>query len=73
MAKLVLHNDNKNSFMFVKACLIRYCEHIPIQADQCVLIAHNNKKVTIKDGDFMELLDMKNSLEKHDLRVELIQ
>jgi ATP-dependent Clp protease adaptor protein ClpS len=73
MAKLVLHNDNKNNFTFVKACLIRYCEHMPIQADQCVLIAHYNKKVTIKNGDFMELLDMKNSLEKHNIQVELIQ
>ena len=72
MAELVLHNDEKNSFLFVKACLIRYCEHAPIQADQCVLIAQNNKKVTIKCGDFMELLDMKNKLENHNLTVELI-
>jgi ATP-dependent Clp protease adaptor protein ClpS len=73
MAELILYNDNKNSFMKVKACLIRYCEHLPIQADQCVLIAHNNKKVTIKNGDFMELLDIKNNLENHNLKVELIQ
>ena len=73
MAKLILHNDEHNSFMTVKACLIRYCEHMPIQADQCTLIAHNNKKVVIKDGDFMELLHMKNNLEKHNLKVELIQ
>jgi ATP-dependent Clp protease adaptor protein ClpS len=73
MAELILYNDDKNSFMKVKACLIRYCEHLPIQADQCVLIAHNNKKVTIKNGDFMELLDIKNNLENHNLKVELIQ
>jgi ATP-dependent Clp protease adaptor protein ClpS len=73
MAKLILHNDEHNSFMTVKACLIRYCEHMPIQADQCTLIAHNNKKVVIKDGDFMELLHIKNNLEKHNLKVELIQ
>jgi ATP-dependent Clp protease adaptor protein ClpS len=73
MAKLVLYNDDKNSFMKVKACLIRYCDHFPIQADQCALIAHNNKKVIIKDGDFMELLNIKNELENHNLKVELIQ
>ena len=73
MAELVLHNDDKNSFMFVKACLIRYCEHMPIQADPCVLIAHNNKKVTIRSGEFMELLEIKNNLENHNLKVELIQ
>jgi ATP-dependent Clp protease adaptor protein ClpS len=73
MAKLVLYNDEKNSYMKVKASLIRFCEHMPLQADQCTLIAHNNGKVTIKEGDFMELLHMKNSLEKYDLKVELIQ
>ena len=73
MAKLVLHNDDKNSYMYVKACLIRYCEHLPIQADQCALIAHNNRKVTIKNGDFMELLDIKNELENRNLTVELIE
>jgi hypothetical protein len=46
---------------------------MPIQADQCTLIAHNNGKVTIKEGDFIELLDIKNQLENHNLKVELIQ
>jgi 3-deoxy-D-manno-octulosonic acid (KDO) 8-phosphate synthase len=46
---------------------------MPIQADQCVLIAHNNKKVTIKSGDFMELLDIKNKLETLNITVELTQ
>ena len=73
MAKLILYNDDKSSFAKVTACLIRYCEHMPIQAEQCALIAHNNKKVTIKDGDFMEMLDIKNNLENHNLTVELIQ
>ena len=73
MAKLVLHNDDKNSYVYVVACLIRYCEHTPIQADQCALIAHNNKKVNIKTGDFMELFDMQNNLQKHNLNVELIE
>jgi ATP-dependent Clp protease adaptor protein ClpS len=73
MAKLILYNDNKNSFAKVTACLIRYCEHMPIQAEQCALIAHNNKKVNIKTGDFMELFDMQNNLQKHNLNVELIE
>jgi ATP-dependent Clp protease adaptor protein ClpS len=73
MAKLVLYNDEDNSYFKVKASLIRFCDHMPMQADQCTLIAHNNGKVTIKEGDFMELLDMKNQLENHNLKVELIQ
>ena len=73
MAKLVLYNDDENSYYKVKASLIRYCDHLPIQADQCTLIAHNNGKVTIKEGDFIELLDIKYNLENHNLKVELIQ
>jgi ATP-dependent Clp protease adaptor protein ClpS len=72
MAELVLYNDKENSYMKVKACLIRYCEHLPIQADQCTLIAHNNGKCTIKEGDFMELFEIKSQLEQHRLKVELI-
>jgi len=73
MAKLVLYNDEENSYHKVKASLIRYCDHLPIQADQCTLIAHTNGKVTIKEGDFIELLDIKYNLENHNLTVELIQ
>lgn len=73
MAKLILHNDDKNSYMKVKASLIKFCDHMPMQAEQCTLIAHNNGKVTIKEGDFIELFDIKNSLEQYDLKVELIQ
>jgi ATP-dependent Clp protease adaptor protein ClpS len=72
MAELVLYNDKENSYMKVKACLIRYCEHLPIQADQCTLIAHNNGRCTIKEGDFMELFEIKSQLEQHRLKVELI-
>jgi ATP-dependent Clp protease adapter protein ClpS len=73
MAKLILHNDKVNSFMKVKASLIRFCEYMPMQADQSVLIAHKNGKVTIKEGDFIEMLDLKHSLESLDLKVELIE
>lgn len=72
MAKLVLHNDKENSYMKVQACLIRYCEHLPMQAEQCTLIAHNTGKCTVKTGDFMELFEMKSQLEQHNLKVELI-
>lgn len=72
MAELVLYNDEKNSYMKVKACLIRYCEHMPQQAEQCTLIAHNAGKCTVKTGDFMELFEMKSQLEQHNLKVELI-
>jgi len=72
MAQLVLYNDKVNSYMKVKACLIRYCDHLPIQAEQCTLIAHNVGKCNIKEGDFMDLFEIKSQLEEHNLKVELI-
>jgi ATP-dependent Clp protease adaptor protein ClpS len=72
MAELILYNDEHNSYMKVKACLIRYCEHTPIQAEQCTLIAHNAGKCQIKSGDFMDMFEMKSELEQHNLKVELI-
>lgn len=71
MAKLILYNDDHNSSLKVRAALIRFCEHDPIQADQCTLIAHNVGKCVIKNGDIMDLLDMKNSLETVGITVEL--
>jgi hypothetical protein len=72
MAELVLYNDKENSYMKVKACLIRYCEHLPIQAEQCTLIAHTAGKCNIMTGDFIELFDIKSQLEQHNLTVEII-
>jgi ATP-dependent Clp protease adaptor protein ClpS len=73
MAKLILYNDDHNSSLKVIASLIRYCEHNPHQADQCTLITHNVGQCEIKNGDFMELLDIKNKLETLNITVELTQ
>ena len=35
---IVLYNDDHNSFAHVIECLMAYCEHAPIQAEQCTLI-----------------------------------
>jgi ATP-dependent Clp protease adaptor protein ClpS len=73
MAKLILHNDDRNSFPKVMASLIRFCDHLPMQAEQCVLIAHNAGKCSIMTGDYIELLDIKHDLENVNLKVDLIQ
>ena len=73
MAKLVLFNDEENSYLKIKASLIRFCDHEHIQAEQCAVIAHNNGQVIIKEGDFMDLLKMKNKFEKYNINVELTE
>jgi ATP-dependent Clp protease adaptor protein ClpS len=69
--KLVLYNDDSNNFLYVIACLIRYCKHEPLQAEQCALITHNVGKCTIKSGDFMEMAAIKEELEDLELVTEV--
>lgn len=69
--KLVLINDDENSYFHVMACLVRFCDHARDQAEQCALITHNNGKCTIKSGDFVGMFELKNELESVNLKVEL--
>jgi ATP-dependent Clp protease adaptor protein ClpS len=69
--KLVLHNDDVHDFLYVVACLIRHCNHEPLQAEQCALITHENGKCSVKSGDFLEMLEIKNNLEDLDLITEI--
>lgn len=69
--KLVLYNDDSNSFLYVIACLIRYCKHEPLQAEQCALITHNVGKCTIKSGDYMEMSAIKEELEDLEIVTEI--
>ena len=38
--KLVLHNDDVNTFDFVIECLIEICKHTLEQAEQCTILVH---------------------------------
>jgi len=69
--KLTLFNDDKNDYLYVMACLVKFCDHSRDQAEQCALIAHNVGKCDIKSGDFMDMFELKNELEQLQLKVEL--
>jgi ATP-dependent Clp protease adaptor protein ClpS len=71
--KLILHNDKKNTFAYVMACLIRFCEHHPTQAEQCALLAHEMGKCTIKSGEFLEMLEISESLRNLELKTSVEQ
>jgi ATP-dependent Clp protease adaptor protein ClpS len=58
--KLVLYNDDENSYLEIMACLVAVCDFEPLQAEQCALIANNNGKCDIKHGDFADLLHKKS-------------
>lgn len=69
--KLVLYNDNTHDFLYVIACLIRFCEHEPLQAEQCAVIAHKNGKCPVKNGDYLKMLELKTDLETLELVTEI--
>ena len=69
--KLVLHNDDVHDFLYVVACLMRYCKHEPLQAEQCAIITHEKGKCSVKSGDFLEMFELKNNLEELDLITEI--
>ena len=69
--KVVLYNDDTNTFEYVMACLIKMCNHNPIQAEQCALIVHNNGKCTIKHGSFDDMYELNSELNFLSLKTEL--
>ena len=71
--KLILHNDKKNTFTYVMACLIRFCEHHPTQAEQCALLAHEMGRCTVKSGEFLEMLEISESLRNLELKTSVEQ
>jgi ATP-dependent Clp protease adapter protein ClpS len=71
--KIILHNDKKNTFTYVMACLIRFCEHHPTQAEQCALLAHQMGKCTIKSGDLLQMLEISESLRNLELKTSVEQ
>jgi ATP-dependent Clp protease adaptor protein ClpS len=69
--KLTLHNDNENSFEYVIVCLIRFCKHEPLQAEQCAMIVHNNESCDISSGCYAEMELVKENLEEMGLKVSM--
>lgn len=69
--KLVLYNDSVNDYAYIMACLIRFCKHEPIQAEQCAIIAHNVGKCSVKSGDYLEMLEIKSTFEALQIKSEI--
>lgn len=70
--KLVLHNDEFNTFDFVIECLIEICGHTPEQAEQCTILVHYKGKCTVKTGAMDVLKPMHEKLISRGLTSEII-
>lgn len=69
--KITLYNDSKHDFLYVIACLIRFCKHSPDQAEQCAVIVDGKGSYDIKSGSFTDMYEMLMDLENMELKVEL--
>jgi ATP-dependent Clp protease adaptor protein ClpS len=53
--KIVLYNDEVNTFDHVINMLVAACDHTPLQAEQCSWIVHYKGKCDVKSGSYDEL------------------
>ncbi|MCU0421557.1 MAG: ATP-dependent Clp protease adaptor ClpS [Bacteroidia bacterium] len=60
--KLLLYNDDVNTFEHVIDCLVRICKHDLLQAEQCTLLVHFKGKAVVKTGARADLEAMCQAL-----------
>lgn len=68
---LVVFNDDINTFDYVINTLIEVCQHTNEQAEQCTLIIHYKGKCAVKNGDYDELVPMRNAICNRGISAEL--
>lgn len=61
--KLILNNDDFNTFDWVITCLVKVCGHEIEQATQCAHIVHFKGECDVKYGEFEKLTVMKEKLQ----------
>ncbi|WP_226064474.1 ATP-dependent Clp protease adaptor ClpS [Kaistella polysaccharea] len=70
--KIILWNDDVNSFDYVIDALVEICEHTLEQAEQCTFLVHYKGKCTVKTGSLEKLKPMHEKLLARSLTSELV-
>lgn len=60
--KLIVHNDEFNTFDHVINTLIKVCKHDQHQAEQCTYIIHFKGKCSVKEGSYKQLKPMREGI-----------
>lgn len=68
---IILFNDDVNTFEWVIECLMLYCQHDAIQAEQCATIVHYNGKCEVKTGSLKALKPICETLLEKGLSAEI--
>ena len=69
--KLILFNDDQNTFDFIIKALVEVCEHDTMQAENCALIAHYKGKCAIKNGSVNDLRPVYVEMTNRQILVEI--
>lgn len=69
--KIILYNDEVNTFDHVIESLMQICEHDWIQAEQCSLLVHHKGRCDVKNGTLEELKPKCEALADKGLTVEI--
>ena len=70
-ARLVLHNDDINTFDYVMESLVEICNHSMTQAEQCATITHYKGKCEIRSGTLKEMKEMRYQLISRGLKASV--
>lgn len=69
--QIILYNDPVNTFEHVIDCLVKYCKHESMQAEQCAIIVHHSGKCSVKKGKYKSLEPICSALLQHGLTAEI--
>jgi ATP-dependent Clp protease adaptor protein ClpS len=69
--KIILFNDDVNTFEWVIECLTKYCGHDTIQAEQCATLVHYTGKCAVKQGPINKLKPICEALLEKGLSAEI--
>ncbi len=72
-SKLVIHNDEQNTFEWVIKALMEICEHTEEQAEQSSYIIHHKGKYAVKWGILNDLKPMKDAIVDRGINVTIEQ
>ena len=70
-SKIVLYNDDVNSFDHVIDCLVKYCGMSSGQAQEYANIVHENGKAVVKNGTYRELVPVCTALLDNHLSADI--
>ena len=69
--KLILHNDDTNTFEWVIFALVDVCQHSYEQAEQCSYIIHHRGKYAVKHGSLEKLKPMKDAITERGIKATI--